>query len=117
MSFGGRVNPVALSHTALAVGTAIALGYAAYRHYVYSKKSEACGGPKGCINHDIKKDQPKVVDTCDVEDLGNKSVFCRCWRSKKFPLCDGSHAAHNKETGDNVGPLIIQKQGAQQPAQ
>lgn len=28
-------------------------------------------------------------------------------RSKKFPYCDGAHAAHNAATGDNVGPLII----------
>ena len=33
----------------------------------------------------------------------------RCWKSKKFPYCDGSHAKHNSLTGDNVGPLIIKK--------
>mmetsp|Transcript_23717 Transcript_23717/g.73879 ORF Transcript_23717/g.73879 Transcript_23717/m.73879 type:complete len:100 (-) Transcript_23717:111-410(-) len=65
------------------------------------------------INPCIKKDCDKCVDTCavpDVEELNKpegKVVFCRCWRSKKFPYCDGSHAAHNKLTGDNVGPLII----------
>jgi CDGSH-type Zn-finger protein len=51
----------------------------------------------------------KVVDTVKTEDLGKKAVFCRCWRSGKFPLCDGAHAKHNAETGDNVGPLIIEK--------
>ena len=35
--------------------------------------------------------------------------FSRCWKSKKFPYCDGSHAKHNTETGDNVGPLIVKK--------
>lgn len=25
----------------------------------------------------------------------------------QFPLCDGSHNAWNKQTGDNVGPLVI----------
>jgi len=25
----------------------------------------------------------------------------------QFPLCDGSHNAWNKETGDNIGPLVI----------
>ena len=36
-----------------------------------------------------------------------KAVYCRCWKSKKFPYCDGAHNAHNKKTGDNLGPLII----------
>ena len=27
----------------------------------------------------------------------------------QFPYCDGSHNAHNKDTGDNVGPLKINK--------
>lgn len=57
----------------------------------------------------IKIDNSKVVHTFDVEDLDNKSVFCRCWRSKKFPYCDGAHNKHNEATGDNVGPLIVQK--------
>jgi CDGSH-type Zn-finger protein len=94
------------------IGTAIAVSYAAYLTYTTSKKSAAVGGSggggAGQINPGIKKDTPKVVDNIDVEDLGNKAVFCRCWRSKKFPYCDGSHAKHNEATGDNVGPLIIQ---------
>ena len=84
----------------------------------------------------IKMECPKVVDTIDIEDMGDKGVFCRyrfmklhvqiynvhviviiviivivtrCWKSKKFPYCDGSHAKHNTETGDNVGPLIVKK--------
>ena len=68
----------------------------------------------------------------DIEDSGKK-VYCRCWKSKTFPLCDGSHVAvrpafalrlhprrsraaalaqHNKETGDNLGPLIVTKPAA-----
>ncbi|KHJ89424.1 zinc finger CDGSH type, partial [Oesophagostomum dentatum] len=43
-----------------------------------------------------------VVDTVDVEDIGEKKAFCRCWKSEKFPYCDGAHTKHNKETGDNV---------------
>jgi CDGSH-type Zn-finger protein len=34
--------------------------------------------------------------------------YCRCWLSKTFPKCDGSHKQHNLETGDKVGPLVVQ---------
>lgn len=88
------------------IGTAIAVSYAAYLTYATSRKSAGSSG--GQINLAIKKDQPKVVDNIDMEDLGNKAVFCRCWKSKKFPYCDGAHGKHNEQTGDNVGPLIIQ---------
>ena len=63
----------------------------------------------GKINPDVDKSNPKKIDTFVVAELGEKTCFCRCWRSKKFPLCDGSHGKHNKETGDNVGPVIVMK--------
>ncbi|KAF8357472.1 hypothetical protein PRIPAC_92467, partial [Pristionchus pacificus] len=50
-----------------------------------------------------------IVHSFDIEDIGEKKVYCRCWKSEKFPFCDGSHNKHNKENGDNVGPLIIDK--------
>lgn len=100
MQNASHINP----HVVSCIGAALAVGYAAYLTYTTSKKAPGSGQ----INPGIKKDQPKVVDTVDVEDLGNKAVFCRCWRSKKFPYCDGAHAKHNECTGDNVGPLIIQ---------
>jgi CDGSH-type Zn-finger protein len=34
---------------------------------------------------------------------GEVIALCRCWRSDRFPLCDGSH----KEKQDNKGPAII----------
>ncbi len=61
------------------------------------------------VNKKVKKSEAKVVDTVDIEDMGDKGVFCRCWKSKKFPYCDGSHNKHNECTGDNVGPLIVKK--------
>jgi len=64
---------------------------------------------KTVVNLEINKENPKLVDTVDVEDIAGKAVYCRCWRSKKFPLCDGSHNQHNAATGDNVGPLIVCK--------
>lgn len=63
----------------------------------------------GLVNPDIQKDQQKVANTLDVEDIGDKISLCRCWRSKKFPVCDGTHNTYNKAYGDNVGPVTITK--------
>ncbi|KAK7111288.1 CDGSH iron-sulfur domain-containing protein 2 homolog B-like [Littorina saxatilis] len=63
-------------------------------------------------NMKIQKESPKVVNMVDIEDLGDKISYCRCWRSKKFPLCDGAHNKHNEETNDNVGPLVLRRKEA-----
>ena len=60
------------------------------------------------ININIRKDEAKVVDKVDVSGEDKPQVFCRCWRSGTFPLCDAAHVKHNEATGDNVGPLIIE---------
>eukprot|EP01059_Diplonema_ambulator_P023423 TRINITY_DN3890_c1_g1_i1.p1 TRINITY_DN3890_c1_g1~~TRINITY_DN3890_c1_g1_i1.p1 ORF type:complete len:156 (+),score=61.35 TRINITY_DN3890_c1_g1_i1:49-468(+) len=73
------------------------------------------GGAKntGKVNHRVKLNEPKGVDTIPVPEQMAKAnkegklVMCRCWKSKNFPYCDGSHNDHNKATGDNVGPLIL----------
>ncbi|XP_046667242.1 CDGSH iron-sulfur domain-containing protein 2 homolog [Homalodisca vitripennis] len=75
------------------------ISYATYRLY----------RPKSPVNPEFKKTEAKVVDCVNIEDLGEKAVFCRCWRSKKFPYCDGSHGKYNKDHGDNVGPLVVSK--------
>lgn len=59
------------------------------------------------INQSIDLDSPKVATQDKISEEGGKKVYCRCWKSETFPLCDGSHVAHNKITGDNVGPLIL----------
>lgn len=64
--------------------------------------------PRPRVNRKQKLAEDKVVNCFDMEDLGDKAAFCRCWKSSKFPYCDGTHNAHNKDTGDNVGPLIVQ---------
>lgn len=38
---------------------------------------------KGMVNTCISKDSPKVVHSFDMEDIGSKAVYCRCWKSKK----------------------------------
>lgn len=61
------------------------------------------------VNTAYMLDSKKVAETFNIEDLGDKTVFCRCWKSKKFPLCDGAHGKHNKACGDNLGPVIVTK--------
>jgi CDGSH-type Zn-finger protein len=55
------------------------------------------------VNNKIKKTEAKVVDTVDCGEIeriaefkDGKLVMCRCWKSEKFPYCDGAHNAHNK---------------------
>ncbi|KAJ8250517.1 hypothetical protein COCON_G00224390 [Conger conger] len=106
MSSYTRSKAELVAAISLAVGTA-AVGALVYK--TFFAKDKNC---KSWVNLDLQKDNPKVVHAFDIEDLGDKAVYCRCWRSKKFPLCDGAHAKHNQETGDNVGPLIIKRKEA-----
>ncbi|XP_020854163.1 CDGSH iron-sulfur domain-containing protein 1-like [Phascolarctos cinereus] len=95
-----------ITAVAPAAGTAV-VGYLAYKRFLVKQK-----GYGSMVNPTIQKDSPKTVHAFDVEDLGEKAVYCRCWRSKKFPFCDGAHTKHKEETGDNVGPLIIKEKEA-----
>jgi len=61
------------------------------------------------VNTAYKLDSKKVAESFNVDDLGDRTVFCRCWKSEKFPLCDGAHGKHNKACGDNLGPVIVTK--------
>ncbi|XP_013911209.1 PREDICTED: CDGSH iron-sulfur domain-containing protein 1-like, partial [Thamnophis sirtalis] len=65
-----------IAAVAFAAGTA-AVGYFAYKKYF--SKGKGCSG---MVNLHIQKDNPKVVHAFDMEDLGEKAVYCRCWRSK-----------------------------------
>lgn len=58
------------------------------------------------INLKIDLDTQKVANNEELTS-GEKKVFCRCWLSGTFPLCDGAHVKHNAATNDNVGPLIV----------
>lgn len=85
------------------------------------------------VNHSVRLSEAKVADFVDIEDIAEKAAFCRCWKSKnvsssvqsiricgmpftfcielfsQWPYCDGSHATHNKECGDNVGPVVLKR--------
>jgi CDGSH-type Zn-finger protein len=59
-------------------------------------------------------DKPsRRVDMIDFDEIkakvarGEKVSLCRCYRSKRFPYCDGSHLKHNEETGDNIAPAVM----------
>ncbi|XP_029034795.1 CDGSH iron-sulfur domain-containing protein 2 homolog [Osmia bicornis bicornis] len=80
------------------------IGYMSYKAFCPLAR-----GGCGRVNHCIKKDVNKVVDSIDVEDITEKAVFCRCWKSENWPYCDGSHGRHNEQTNDNVGPLVVTK--------
>nr|XP_004663047.1 CDGSH iron-sulfur domain-containing protein 2 isoform X1 [Jaculus jaculus] len=88
------------------LGVLALLGYLAVRPFLLKKKQQK----DSLINLKIQKENPKVVNEINIEDLClTKAAYCRCWRSKTFPACDGSHNKHNELTGDNVGPLILKK--------
>jgi len=58
------------------------------------------------INFKVDLNQAKVATSVDLPS-GEKKVYCRCWHSGRFPICDGTHLKHNAACNDNVGPLII----------
>lgn len=69
-----------IAAVSLAAGAA-AVGYLAYKKFLC--KDKCC---KAMVNLHIQKDNPKVVHAFDMEDLGDKAVYCRCWRSKKVRI-------------------------------
>ncbi|KAF8363092.1 cisd-1 [Pristionchus pacificus] len=93
-------------HSKLILGGIALVGVGAAIGYLVCKKASCCSSR---VNNKIKLGEPKVADVVDLEDIGEKKAFCRCWKSEKWPYCDGSHGKHNKETGDNVGPVVIKK--------
>lgn len=65
------------------------------------------------INCSIKKEDKVVKEMIDISEVfkGDKKMvaFCRCWKSAKFPFCDGAHNQHNRRTGDNIGPIVVKR--------
>ena len=97
---------------------AIGVGIGFVMAYMFLTTTAAANKTVIPVNPDIDKDNPKVGTLCtvqDIEDLIAKSPkgkvsYCRCWRSKKFPYCDGAHRDYNSECKDNTGPLTIVKE-------
>lgn len=67
-------------HFAVAVPIALVAAAGGFLAGLYFSK-RSC--KKGQVNTSISKDSPKVVHSFDMEDIGTKAVYCRCWRSKK----------------------------------
>mmetsp|Transcript_36010 Transcript_36010/g.101385 ORF Transcript_36010/g.101385 Transcript_36010/m.101385 type:complete len:100 (+) Transcript_36010:51-350(+) len=90
-------------------GVAVGFGVGLAVGYFLCSRSE---GSSRVNANNIHPESKKIVDTCAVGDIedGGKKVYCRCFRSAKFPYCDGAHNKHNEDTGDNVGPLIVKKE-------
>lgn len=53
---------------------------------------------KPAVNLKIQKETAKVVNIIDVEDIGEKVSYCRCWRSKRV--------SHRKGLSDSILPFI-----------
>uniref|UniRef100_A0A671KJ74 Zgc:110843 n=1 Tax=Sinocyclocheilus anshuiensis TaxID=1608454 RepID=A0A671KJ74_9TELE len=90
------------NHLTTIVPVAVA---AALSTYLLTRYFSSQSSPKSRVNMSINKDSPKVVHSFDMEDIGDKAVYCRCWRSKKSSwYCIALHVLpHNK----NYSALII----------
>lgn len=71
---------LSLEHLVVAVPVAVvaAVGGFLVSHYLSGRSCK-----KGMVNTSISKDSPKVVHSFDMEEIGTKAVYCRCWKSKK----------------------------------
>ncbi|CAK9003744.1 Phospho-2-dehydro-3-deoxyheptonate aldolase (3-deoxy-D-arabino-heptulosonate 7-phosphate synthase) (DAHP synthase) (Phospho-2-keto-3-deoxyheptonate aldolase) [Durusdinium trenchii] len=101
-----EILEVKVDPTSLAIG----LGLGALAGFLLSKALSK----STLVNPGIDKASEKVATVQTLKQVeetmksnDGKAVFCRCWRSSKFPYCDGSHGKYNKECCDNTGPLVL----------
>lgn len=65
------------------LGVLALLGYLAVRPFLPKKKQQK----DSLINLKIQKENPKVVNEINIEDLCLTKAYCRCWRSKTVRHC------------------------------
>ncbi|XP_010584506.1 PREDICTED: CDGSH iron-sulfur domain-containing protein 2 isoform X2 [Haliaeetus leucocephalus] len=65
------------------LGVLALLGYLAVRPFLPKKKQQK----DSLINLKIQKENPKVVNEINIEDLCLTKAYCRCWRSKTNTQC------------------------------
>lgn len=61
--------------------------------FMVSEREWTAGPPRWQVVH--KCPIPEIEDLCSKNGKP-LAAFCRCWKSKTMPYCDGSHVAHNK---------------------
>lgn len=72
------------------LGVLALLGYLAIRPFFPKKKQQK----DSLINLKIQKENPKVVNEINIEDLClTKAAYCRCWRSKTVRRVSASASA------------------------
>ncbi|EDW39063.1 GL13882 [Drosophila persimilis] len=108
-SFGGWFKLSFKDWLALIPPTVVVAGLGYTTYLAFCPAARCAGKDSGRCNSSIRKNEAKVVTMVDVEDIAGQAAFCRCWKTKNWPYCDGSHGEHNKQTGDNVGPVVVKK--------
>eukprot|EP00397_Hematodinium_sp_SG-2012_P055826 GEMP01068427.1.p1 GENE.GEMP01068427.1~~GEMP01068427.1.p1 ORF type:complete len:127 (+),score=15.92 GEMP01068427.1:64-444(+) len=57
--------------------------------------------------HDLKNTHETIVTAPSRAGKPVRYTICRCWLSKKFPICDNAHQLLQKQ-GLQVGPVMIE---------
>ena len=84
-----------------------------------AEASRPVPGPRannyGVVSNTPADDPTRRVDKVGMDvlrvvvDEDGSAILCRCQRSSTYPWCDGQHLDHNRQCGDNVGPVVIRK--------
>lgn len=60
--------------------------------------------------HSTEESEGRVRTVVELEP-GERVALCRCFKSSKFPFCDGTHRQYA-----GTGPVIVQAPGEQTPS-